>query len=163
MDEFLTNRYEVVERISSIRSAQEKLNSNCILCESIHNLRFCPKFRRLTTRARMDLVFKNKICNNCLSSSHTKSNCLSKNTCLQCKKSHHSLLHINSYSKKSNGVQSSTASSPNYNPNSLLNSTAGSTQPATMQEDPLHHPKSFHLKFRPIFRLTMTLFFSEPP
>ncbi|XP_075157748.1 uncharacterized protein LOC142231014 [Haematobia irritans] len=136
LDEFLINRFEVVERISSIRytkqqhtnssqisnktdhtikgssqgsgkiqtyHSQEKLASTCILCETNHTLRVCPKFRQLTAQQRVDVVYKNKICSNCLSSSHLKTNCKSINTCIICHKSHHSLLHLrNNYNENKN-------------------------------------------------------------
>ncbi|XP_037816679.1 uncharacterized protein LOC119607034, partial [Lucilia sericata] len=113
MDEFLVNRYEVVERISSIKttkqrfslptisnpkiqsySSQEKLEYTCKLCNGDHNLRVCGKFRKYTVQQRIDYVFQNKICNNCLSSGHTKSKCISQNTCFICKSNHHTLLHL---------------------------------------------------------------------
>ncbi|XP_059217643.1 uncharacterized protein LOC131994781 [Stomoxys calcitrans] len=117
MDEFLINRFEVVERISSFKSAkerhsfpewksshepkeiqtyasQEKLNSFCLLCKKDHSIRICPKFREFSAQERIDFVFKNKICNNCLSNNHMKNKCKSKNTCLSCRKSHHTLLHL---------------------------------------------------------------------
>ncbi|XP_065356502.1 uncharacterized protein LOC135950906 [Calliphora vicina] len=113
MDEFLVNRFEVVERISSIKttkerfslptfshskiqsySSQEKLNQSCKLCNGDHHLRSCGKFRKYTVQQRIDFVFQNKICNNCLASGHTKSKCSSKNTCFICKSDHHTLLHL---------------------------------------------------------------------
>ncbi|XP_075150700.1 uncharacterized protein LOC142224800 [Haematobia irritans] len=85
LDEFLINRFEVVERISSIKCtkqqnnvthqnsnkydqrnpissqgsgkiqtylSQEKLTATCLLCETNHSLRTCPKFRQLTAQQR---------------------------------------------------------------------------------------------------------------
>ncbi|XP_046811695.1 uncharacterized protein LOC124421028 [Lucilia cuprina] len=114
MSQFLVDRYEAVERINSIKiskscftltnahetkiqtyTSQENLyEPECKLCNEIHSLRTCPKFRTFTVQQRVDYVFKNKICNNCLSSSHFKLNCKSKKTCLHCKKNHHTLLHM---------------------------------------------------------------------
>ncbi|XP_065356169.1 uncharacterized protein LOC135950561 [Calliphora vicina] len=114
MSQFLVDRYEAVERINSIKTSknsftltnapqtkiqtytsQENLyNPECKLCNEIHSLRTCPKFRTFTVQQRVDYVFKNKFCNNCLGSSHFKANCKSKGTCFHCKKSHHTLLHM---------------------------------------------------------------------
>lgn len=125
MDEFLNNRFEVVERISSVRTiktytsnmttknkiqtyhSQDKLNSKCTLCDADHSIRICPEFRKFTPQQRIDFVFKNKYCNNCLASNHTKGNCKSKNTCIVCKKNHHTLLHIQSKYSNSNSDNSS--------------------------------------------------------
>ncbi|XP_075163068.1 uncharacterized protein LOC142235694 [Haematobia irritans] len=113
LDEFLIDRFEIVERLSSIRStkdgyihpksnvsrtqvyhSQEKLNSTCPLCGENHSLRICPKFRNFGEQERVDFVFKNKLCNNCLSPFHKKQKCKSKNKCFVCQKSHHTLLHL---------------------------------------------------------------------
>ncbi|XP_061400856.1 uncharacterized protein LOC133336592 [Musca vetustissima] len=117
LDEFLLNRIEVVERITSIKSSkehhslsswhstrspqktqtytsQEKLSSSCPLCDGDHSIRTCSQFRNFTVQERIDFAFKSKICNNCLSSSHFKSKCKSKSSCLYCRKRHHTLLHL---------------------------------------------------------------------
>lgn len=130
MDEFLVNRYEVVERISSIKStkerhslpvatvyktqtytSQDKLNISCSLCESNHSIRLCPEFRKFSSQERIDFVYKNKICNNCLSPTHAKNNCKSKNTFLSCKKKHHTLQHL----QLQNPIHNSTTMNHNEN------------------------------------------------
>ncbi|XP_075163388.1 uncharacterized protein LOC142236023 [Haematobia irritans] len=121
MDTFLMNRFEVVERISSIRStkerhslpsvissrphskiqtytSQEKLTQKCYMCKNNHSIRICPDFQKISPQERINFVFRNKLCNNCLSESHVKAKCKSKNTCMFCKKRHHSLLHLNQLS-----------------------------------------------------------------
>lgn len=128
MDEFLTNRFEVVERISSIRvtkdryslptvnasqsqnkiqtySSQEKLNGSCPLCKRNHSIRICQEFRRFSVQERIDFVYKNKLCNNCLSESHLKQKCKSKGTCIACKKHHHTLLHLKTNTSGSNNAK----------------------------------------------------------
>ncbi|XP_059222553.1 uncharacterized protein LOC131996737 [Stomoxys calcitrans] len=113
LDEFLINRYEIVERLSSIKAtktrsslpsqssgkiqtyhSQEKLSSSCPLCSSDHTIRSCGQFRKYTAQQRIDFAYKHKLCINCLSSSHLKTNCKSVNTCIICHKPHHSLLHL---------------------------------------------------------------------
>lgn len=119
LDEFLINRFEVVERISSIRhsketqssashmfskkqqnSSQERVDLKCSYCKTNHQLRSCQEFRKLSIQQRVDFVVKNNICLNCLSSGHMKGNCKSNNTCLVCHKDHHTLLHINKSSSE---------------------------------------------------------------
>ncbi|XP_059217426.1 uncharacterized protein LOC131994659 [Stomoxys calcitrans] len=115
LDEFLINRYEIVERLSSIKAtktrsslpsqssgkvqtyhSQEKLSSSCPLCSSDHTIRSCGQFRKYTAQQRIDFAYKHKLCINCLSSSHLKTNCKSVNTCIICHKPHHTLLHLRS-------------------------------------------------------------------
>lgn len=113
LDEFLSNRIEVVERIVAIRRAKgQYVSSNsppaaiqsytsqenltrflCKLCNDEHNIRVCPKFKKFSTQQRIDFVYKNSFCANCLSASHIKTNCSSTNTCFHCKQQHHTLLH----------------------------------------------------------------------
>ncbi|XP_059221362.1 uncharacterized protein LOC131995991 [Stomoxys calcitrans] len=113
LDEFLISRYEIVERLSSMKAtktrsslpsqnsgkiqtyhSQEKLSSSCPLCSSDHSIRSCGQFRKYTAQQRIDFAFKHKLCINCLSSSHLKTNCKSTNTCIVCHKPHHTLLHL---------------------------------------------------------------------
>ncbi|KAI8116218.1 hypothetical protein CVS40_11659 [Lucilia cuprina] len=68
----LTNAPET--KIQTYTSQENLYKPECKLCNEIHSLKTCPKFRNFTVQQRMDYVFKNKICNNCLSSSHFKIN-----------------------------------------------------------------------------------------
>lgn len=111
MSQFLVDRYETVERLSSIKAtkdsfklsnsiepkiqtyaSQENLNSPCKLCNDNHSLRNCSKFRTFTVQQRVDFIYKNKYCNNCLSSNHLKPKCKSKHSCLA-RKTSHSVAH----------------------------------------------------------------------
>ena len=112
MSQFLMERYEAVEHLMSIKTAkddicldrkhqpyihtyssQEHLHLICKTCGEEHNLRVCPKFRSFTVQQRVDFEYKNKFCNNCLATSHTKTYCKRKHTCIYCKKPHHSVTH----------------------------------------------------------------------
>ncbi|XP_073831530.1 uncharacterized protein [Musca autumnalis] len=124
LDEFLSNRFEVVERIQSIKNMKEKQSNpshnysdtpdyyyekfalKCSYCHENHQVRACAEFRKLTTKQRIDFVTKSNICGNCLSPSHIQINCKSTNTCLICNQTHHTLLHINSfYSETPNSMK----------------------------------------------------------
>ncbi|XP_065368746.1 uncharacterized protein LOC135961178 [Calliphora vicina] len=158
MSQFLVDRYEAVERLTSIKTtkdsftlsntkkhniqtytSQENINTNCKLCNNVHYLRNCPNFRTFSTQQRIDYVFKNKICNNCLSPSHIKANCKSKRTCFYCKKDHHSLLHI---AHKSSNVQKTsentqTNGNGNQNKNIVQNTNTQTEQPSNSYKDEL--------------------------
>ncbi|XP_059220581.1 uncharacterized protein LOC131995699 [Stomoxys calcitrans] len=135
LDEFLVNRFEIVERISSIKStkdsysaiegiaqktqaysSQEKLNYLCPLCRDDHSIRSCSEFRKFSPQERIDFTFKNKLCNNCLSPNHSKQKCKSKNTCFICHKNHHSLLHLKSKSDSIQISENSNSSVTNSSP-----------------------------------------------
>ncbi|XP_037827650.1 uncharacterized protein LOC119615720 [Lucilia sericata] len=152
MSQFLVDRYEAVERLTSIRNSkdslsltkssniqtyvlQENANSSCKLCNEEHTLRICPKFRSFSVQERIDFVFKNKYCNNCLGHSHIKVNCKSKRTCLYCKKQHHTLLHM---AKKSQNTANNKEIAENVSnkPISSQNSFPKITQNDTQSEQP---------------------------
>lgn len=113
MDCFLSNRYEVVERLNNIQGIKAKTHRKhdqevntfttgstsqfaCKLCNANHSLRSCPQFLDLDATSRFEFVNKNKICLNCLSYTHFRKDCTSKFVCSQCKRNHHSLLHMSS-------------------------------------------------------------------
>ncbi|XP_075170155.1 uncharacterized protein LOC142242472, partial [Haematobia irritans] len=109
MDTFLTNRYEVVERLNCIQGGKSNAKRKnlethtfttegnqqfpCKFCKMNHALKHCPQFKALEPRARNEFAFSNKICLNCLSYTHLRKECKSKFVCAQCKKDHHTLLH----------------------------------------------------------------------
>lgn len=109
-----------------------RTNVLCILCEEEHSLRVCPRFRQLSIQERVDFVFKNNYCNNCLSMGHIKSNCQSKNTCLHCKKTHHSLLHKSFSTKSSNLVDEKSSDLPSSQ-KKTLNESNQAELPSTSQ------------------------------
>ncbi|XP_046804500.1 uncharacterized protein LOC124419382 [Lucilia cuprina] len=162
MSQFLVDRYEAVERLTGIKTtkdsftlsnkkshiqtytSQENIYTNCKLCNNEHYLRNCPKFKTFSTQQRIDFVFKNKICNNCLSPSHIKTKCRSKRTCFYCKKDHHSLLHIahkpsitpqNSENIQNNGNSNHTKNNiQNTNTQAEQTSNSYKDEPATTSQ-----------------------------
>ncbi|XP_075162717.1 uncharacterized protein LOC142235346 [Haematobia irritans] len=110
MDSFLSNRYEIVERLDSIHGPKSsptkrsaEVNSfktegiahlKCKLCDLSHPLKDCTKFRDLSPPSRNRFVNENNICLNCLSYRHVRRDCKSKFVCLECKRNHHTLLHF---------------------------------------------------------------------
>ncbi|KAL5238639.1 hypothetical protein ACI65C_006049 [Semiaphis heraclei] len=82
---------------SSSLSCSEITNENrakCIICNTEHFLFQCMKFKQLTVEERRDLVFKNRLCFNCLRADHQVRHCKSS-SCTQCDKRHNTLLHLN--------------------------------------------------------------------
>lgn len=73
---------------------KKETKKTCLFCKADHKLRTCDEFLKLKVQQRIDWAKTNKLCNNCLSNSHKKSECNSKFSCQHCNKSHNSLLHI---------------------------------------------------------------------
>ncbi|XP_075159825.1 uncharacterized protein LOC142232979 [Haematobia irritans] len=109
MDQFLSDRYEVVERLDSIHGSRAvtrkspEVNSfnteslsqiTCKLCNKDHALKNCRQFKNLTPADRSQFVSENKMCLNCLSDKHLRKECRSKIACSHCKRNHHTLLHF---------------------------------------------------------------------
>ncbi|XP_036346960.1 uncharacterized protein LOC118756296, partial [Rhagoletis pomonella] len=118
MDEFLTSRYEVVERLygykitkarnsfpqkipAKIQSyhSQEQLSFKCKLCNNSHTLKFCSEFKKLNVQERTRFVEQNGYCTNCLAYNHILNDCSSAFRCFHCKKNHHTMLHPTSTTK----------------------------------------------------------------
>ncbi|XP_062710550.1 uncharacterized protein LOC134288749 [Aedes albopictus] len=60
--------------------------------DSWHSAFVCGKFQRLQVAERLEVVFKAKLCRNCLSLGHWARYC-DKGTCRHCQQKHHTLLH----------------------------------------------------------------------
>uniref|UniRef100_A0A1B0DAL2 Uncharacterized protein n=1 Tax=Phlebotomus papatasi TaxID=29031 RepID=A0A1B0DAL2_PHLPP len=105
--EFLIKRHTVLkssQKSSTKSEKQEKqgpakksfhstTEESCPLCKDKHKLTRCDKFKDLSVSQRKQLVDKNKICLNCLGHDK-KQKCSSKNTCRECQRKHHTLLHF---------------------------------------------------------------------
>lgn len=116
MEKFLANRvsaYEVGEfgnqftklkPLSGERSMQKKVlfahqNDNnlskerkCIVCPEYHRLALCENFNKMSITERQDVVFKHKLCYNCLYPGHQVRQCRGGN-CNRCRKRHNTKLH----------------------------------------------------------------------
>lgn len=130
MDMFLSNRYEVVERLDSIHGArfgskknpetnsfntEGVLQSYCKLCDKNHFLKSCQRFRELSPQSRNQFVSQNKICLNCLSYNHIRKDCKSKFVCMECRRNHHTLLHFPNTKPQTNLDNCSPNSRPQTN------------------------------------------------
>lgn len=66
----------------------------CPLCKKNHVLYKCPEFHNKTPVDRYNFSKQNRLCVNCLSSSHNFKTCNSTSTCRKCQQRHHTLLHF---------------------------------------------------------------------
>ncbi|XP_070854737.1 uncharacterized protein [Drosophila suzukii] len=78
----------------SFHSSLESGFIRCSLCQQNHVLRRCPDFLAKDCFARKVIVDRSKACINCLSASHSLSQCSSNRNCSQCGQRHHTLLHF---------------------------------------------------------------------
>ncbi|XP_055622276.1 uncharacterized protein LOC129765864 [Toxorhynchites rutilus septentrionalis] len=88
------------------RSTQFRLSSNaattnsgskCPACGQEHFITRCQKFNGFSVAQRRQLVFKKRLCNNCLKGDHMAKDCTSNFNCRHCNMRHHSFLHSASY------------------------------------------------------------------
>ena len=67
----------------------------CVACKKEnHQLHNCGKFQEMTCDERWEIVRKNNCCMNCLKVGHMANKCRAPQSCTKCRKSHHTLLHI---------------------------------------------------------------------
>ena len=67
----------------------------CVLCDDSHQLFQCDQFKNVDNDGRQSVVIRNKLCVNCLRSSHDISQCRYKQFCTvpDCTTKHNGLLH----------------------------------------------------------------------
>lgn len=68
--------------------------AKCPLCKEKHQLSKCDQFLSKSVHDRVKYVKEHSMCFNCLRPNHSAQHCLSKFTCRQCNRRHHSLLHF---------------------------------------------------------------------
>lgn len=88
-----------------------KGSESCLMCNKSDHQQFykCPAFKSLSSKGRFDFIKSKRGCVNCLSLSHTVSQCNSSYTCKSCQKAHHTLLHLDS---NNNNIAPSQQPSP---------------------------------------------------
>ncbi|XP_070515382.1 uncharacterized protein [Cardiocondyla obscurior] len=106
---FVTNRCHALEEsdhaaVIKTERAQKSLRVHatntctstnaCPLCKSKHYLSACSRFLASTSKIRVETVKRLKRCLNCLSATHSVADCQSQFSCRNCKKRHHSTLHV---------------------------------------------------------------------
>lgn len=71
-------------------------NQTCLFCNKNDHSKLyqCPTFQSLSANERLEFIKTKRGCVNCLSATHTASQCKSVHTCRTCNKKHHTLLHF---------------------------------------------------------------------
>ena len=89
---------------SSRASSDHGRSQKCILCTEGHRLLYCESFRAMKPMERLDFVHRHKLCENCLLSNHTTSNCRRQYVCSvpNCGKRHSKFIHVDSPSVSHN-------------------------------------------------------------
>lgn len=108
---------------------------SCCVCKNSHFVSKCPKFIEKTPSQRYDIAKQNRLCLNCLSSSHKVKECQSNFHCRICKFSHHTLLHFEKQSQTpdlppcihSKGTKTPEVNSKQSGTSTLCSSVYGST------------------------------------
>lgn len=80
----------------SFFTSDDNMAECCLICNKSDHQQFykCPTFKSMPVKGRFDFVKSKRACVNCLSLSHTASQCKSTYSCKSCKKPHHTLLHL---------------------------------------------------------------------
>ena len=70
------------------------VDEQCVFCGALHTVTACNEFEKLKVHTRKDEVTSKRLCFNCLRPGHMVTKCPSTHNCKQCRKRHHSLLHV---------------------------------------------------------------------
>lgn len=66
----------------------------CVLCKGSHGVYACERFIAMSVQERRELVAREKLCFNCISTDrHISKGCKSKFLCRVCQRKHHTMLH----------------------------------------------------------------------
>lgn len=116
----------------NVTNEHSQSTSTCPACPANHSLYRCSIFLAKTPRERYNFVKSQKLCVNCIRSSHSVKNCNSSSRCKVCNSSHHTLLHWGSDQPESGAHPNSTTNQP------TLNSSQGAiSRPSTSFSPPL--------------------------
>ncbi|CAK1579685.1 unnamed protein product [Parnassius mnemosyne] len=79
---------------STVNNNEKKVSINtCVMCSGGHSLYQCKQYERLSPEKRTEYVQANRLCFNCLSSSHSVRGCHHSMSCRRCGRRHHTTLH----------------------------------------------------------------------
>ena len=79
---------------SAVRSYVADVQETCVACKAKHPLHKCKEFCTMPHDRKMTIVKKNALCLNCLRPGHFLKDCPTEQRCKDCRKPHHSLMHI---------------------------------------------------------------------
>ena len=97
-----------VENVSGFRKAFQA----CVLCKESHRLLYCDKFKAMKPAERLNLVKRQKLCENCLLSNHVTADCRKNTTCSVpgCGRRHTKYIHTSQVEGDSSRAMSSNDS-----------------------------------------------------
>lgn len=65
----------------------------CRVCSGEHSVFGCDQFSNMTVAERLQWIEEAEVCINCLSATHSSTDCTSSNWCKVCQQPHHTLIH----------------------------------------------------------------------
>ena len=85
--------------LSSHHKEGSTFKHSCTLCKGEHRLSYCQQFKDMKVNDRLTLVKNNQLCENCLLSNHSTSNCRRPDGCSVpgCNKRHSKFIHVPSH------------------------------------------------------------------
>ena len=98
------------------------VQNRCIFCSFPHPFRLCRKFRQLLHKDKIAFLMKRKMCFDCLSMGHMRSECSQKSTCEVCQGSHPTSLHKSPGNSSTPGQSGSNVSVPSVTQSQTTNS-----------------------------------------
>jgi hypothetical protein len=107
----------------------------CVVCNRVHALSSCDKFKSMNQNGRYEVTKNNRLCRLCLMTGHRARNCSSGLKCGKCRGTHHSLLQIDG------GLKWNTDRRPEDNESASSFATAIYTWQGEVQADAVQlHP-----------------------
>lgn len=95
----------LLTKTSSISSDSISVSVSCVNCGEGHDIVRCPSFIKLSLHDRFQLSKQKRLCINCLKTAQIVPHCQSKFVCRKCQMKHHTLLHFDTTSKRSNSAK----------------------------------------------------------
>ena len=84
---------EEEQEVASSHKSGGRKPLSCVYCQGRHKLVDCEEFYHMNPREKEAIVYRFKMCINCLDFKHIAMNCSKDNACKKCDGKHHTLLH----------------------------------------------------------------------
>ena len=82
------------------KTAPPKEDKKCGVCDAVHHVSKCKKFKSMSVPDRRKIVFEKRMCFNCLDTTHAARDCKKEPQCPTCRSKHHELVHLEGYVPK---------------------------------------------------------------
>lgn len=109
-------------------STPKQPSTRCTFCSGSHRTVECTQLIQLSIPERVKAVIERKLCPNCFNK-HSSNQCLSKFTCRECGKRHHTLLHL------TKEVQTHLTTQPDSDSTDEIVESAEGTDKAAVESD----------------------------